>query len=767
MRRPVLMLCLVAFALLATSAPAGADVFGPIGMASYGFLDSEGGDGPLQQTLFAHDPAISGNGEYVAFDGYFGGLGGVWRRDLQTGEVQPVAVGAEEPGSERCVQIEEVPVPCNAALPSISENGQYVSFTTTAPLAPANDKNDRPDVYVRDMEVPESQPCTEEEALHPTQPCAYTLVSAVNGKTEGLAYEEEATNPELGSVASGRSAMSANGQEVAFVTTASSDLAGPGTPTLQVAVRNLASGETELVSTEYEPSTGQAIPGKPVSVTEGETTYGAVYSPAQPSFRTTERAYDLPPTKVGASISADGTTVAWMGTVIYKQARMLTDESYSSYSEPLWRRIADGPLTPTRRVTGGSEAENPACIASGELAVPQNSTSTSDPCQGPFVVEGTGGANGIFSGSAGDDIPQLSGDGYTVAFLSNAELVASGANYGKSGGSYTDAYVANMHEGLTRKEAVRPLTELASGQDKVAAIGPIVDLGVSPDGSQVAFTTQRTEFPLGSPDYVSQPASVPGLAELFDVDLADDTLTRVTVGYEGGPSEHPHLANEAEDEYTNSTDGALSPSFSENGDVLAFSSTASNLVYGDGNTPAGEVRSSNGDDDGGDVFYVSRKVFGPEPVETSVSAVPANPPLIPEWRLGVTAQSLANGSVRLYVELPGTGELTVAAQSAVRIAARHARPSSRRARVSFVERTVASAKKAVGVSGDGLVELTLTPAPGYRTLASLSGGLSAVANLLFSAPGHPALRESIAVTFRHASNARSVKRRVSKARRKR
>ncbi len=29
--------------------------------------------------------------------------------------------------------------------------------------------------------------------------------------------------------------------------------------------------------------------------------------------------------------------------------------------------------------------------------------------------------------------------------------------------------------------------------------------------------------------------------ELFDADLADDTLTRVTQGYEGGPSEHSHL----------------------------------------------------------------------------------------------------------------------------------------------------------------------------------------------------------------------------------
>ena len=76
--------------------------------------------------------------------------------------------------------------------------------------------------------------------------------------------------------------------------------------------------------------------------------------------------------------------------------------------------------------------------------------------------------------------------------------------------------------------------------------------------------------------------------ELFDVDLADDTLTRVTTAtrvrtkrantriYQRSPVKTP----------TNSSrDGALSPSFSDDGDLLAFSSTASNLVFGDGNTP--------------------------------------------------------------------------------------------------------------------------------------------------------------------------------------
>src|SRR3984957_2322906 len=133
--------------LLVLCAPVRADAFGPISLAS---------DNALEQADYAHDPVISGNGEFIAFDGYFEGLTGVWRRDLKA----PYAVEAGSVG--------ERGTPAGSAeLPSISENGQYVSFATAAALSPVNDTNVGPDVYVRDMDVPEEQPCAEEEALAP------------------------------------------------------------------------------------------------------------------------------------------------------------------------------------------------------------------------------------------------------------------------------------------------------------------------------------------------------------------------------------------------------------------------------------------------------------------------------------------------------------------------------------------------------------------------------------------------------------------------
>ncbi len=253
-----------------------------------------------------------------------------------------------------------------------------------------------------------------------------------------------------------------------------------------------------------------------------------------------------------------------MGRVLGAQVRLLPGERLApSYAEPLWRRIADGPLAPTRRVTGGSQPEAAACGEAGEQALPGLAQQTlGDPCQGPFAVE----SQGTWAGAVGNAIPQLSADGDTVAFLSRAPLISLGSDYGRSTeGETDDLYVANMQEGLTRTEALRPLTQLASGHETdPASDAPIVDVAVSADGTQVAFATERTEFPLGSPAYISPPRTVAGMSELYDVNLADETVTRVSNGYEGGPSEHSHKTVQAgeTDPYVHRTDGALSPAFS-------------------------------------------------------------------------------------------------------------------------------------------------------------------------------------------------------------
>jgi len=741
----VLAVACAVFVALFAAAPAVADVFGPISLVS---------ETTSEQAIFAHDPAISGDGHYIAFDGSFGGVTGVWRAELlrnaagnlYTAKVEQVAGG-------------------DAELPSISGDGRYVSFTTNEDLEqltkhssglpdPEYENTHKPpNVYVRDM------------AIAPSEPGAFTVVSAVNGGTQPLTYEYTSAKrtfeeEHYGSVAAGRSALGQNSRgelEVAFVTTAVSDLTDPATPSepktpaLQVAVRYLGTDTTRLVSGLYEPASRQTTE-TPVSGEEGSEHTGAVYPGGSTKPFGPLPAYgkygEEPPT--GASISADGSTVAWMGEDIGEQAPLLAGESRPPlYTEPLWRRFEPGSETPTERVTGGSDPLNPACLTSGETELPA-SPSTSDPCQGPFVTpEGTK-PSGLLKGGAGEVfIPRLSADGYTVAFVSQEPLVSLGEDFGHAqDGQQSDLYVADMRAGLTRNQALLPLTELAGGG--TAGTASIYDFGISPDGSQVAFTTRRTQFPLGSPAYVTAPQAEPGMNELFDADLADDTLTRVTRGYEGGPSEHSHLTKPVgQDPYEENGDGALSPSFSANGDILAFSSTASNLVWGDGNTPPVE---KGGTLDGSDAFVVERMVFPATPTPNEASPA-LGPTLEPGWNMGVTAVSRPNGSVLLYVQAPGVGTLRAGARGTVLAAfihaaraARHVRkPKARSIAKTVMTRTVATG--AVNTAGAGLTTLTLTLAHRYDGLADERGGFSAMVTVTLTAPGHPTLRETIPVTF--------------------
>jgi hypothetical protein len=725
-------MCTVSF-LVVLPGPALADIFQPIQLVS---------TSPLGQADYARHPAISGDGRYVAVDGSFGGLIGVWRRDLQSGALEPVATCPRETMPER---------PC-AKQPSISEDGRYVSFTTTLALDPKNDTNRAPDVYVRDMSS--RTPCSAERA--PGEECEYALASAKSGSAMGLAYRygasPELEEPSYGSLASGRSALTGDGRHVVFVTTAQSDLyRGEATPRLQVAIRDLDTHVTRLVSVRYLAAKAETTE-EPVPLAE-KSGLGAVYPGGGnlPAFGSAAAA------SAGASISADGSTVTWMGQEIEQQTRVLPGEMdvvSASYTEPLWRRIADGPRAPTRRVTGGGDPESPACAASGE-AGPAKPPTLADPCQGPFDPTYAQSEAGIWSlgPTVGDYLPRLSANGQVVAFLSSAREIASGEAFTAEPSS--DVYIVNMRSGLTRVQALRRLTELAGGSvNEPSRTAPIVDLGVSPDGSQIAFSTQRTVFPLGSPAFVSSPAAEVGAVELYDVDLANDTLTRVTQGFHGRPSEP-----------TSGLTG--SPSFSADGNSLAFGSTIADLVYGDGNAPHGETPGF----DGSDAFLVKRKVLSPAPAETYISPAPAGPPLAPTWRLGVTAQSRTDGSVVLDVLVPGAGTLTVNAKGAVLVGAAHAarRAHHRRSRGRVAIRTVASGL--VQTTAGGLLELTLKLTSQYAALATTRGGLAATAQLSFSAPGHEVERASLGVSFhrtiksrgRPASHAHGTRHRTSHA----
>lgn len=635
---------LLALAALLAPGTASAE-FGPIQLVS----TSAG-----EQADEASAPAISADGRYLAFRGTIGGLRGVFRKDLESGAVMPVAAGsAYEAGAPGL----------DSSAPSISADGRYISFTTKTPLDHADDGpgSSDSDVYVADMSVPSS----------PT----YELASALDGSQEGLSYEGSG-----GSAASGRVALSGDGREVVFYTTARSDLtSGPGgstegtpTPAGQVVLRNLETMRTTLVSARLEAGamTDLPVPG------------GAMIEKPQ-----------LPLLK-GAALSADGSTAAWLGANLQSQVPLLSGETGAisaengtspfPYDEPLWRRVADGPEAPTRRIVAGDPSSPFTDLSARNTEL--------NFAQGWLGVQGIEGA------------PQLSADGRTVALIGNPT-------------DATNAFVVDMAEGLSRAEAVHQLTReipirptepqaVVNQEPYVVFNGHLYSIAISSDGKQLAFATARQQFPLAPPNLIGSPPGSLGLVELYRIDLERDTLQRVTHG-DGGAGE----ASLATTGTGQGGAGASSPSFGDKGRLIAFSSTASNLVEGDGNETS-------------DAFLVEDLTTPAVAGWSSISAPPAEPLRKPRWRLVLSAFSLPSGDVRLVATVPAAGAV--------------------RARVGAM---LGSAPVGVSARGDGPVPLILRLPRRFRRLAHSREGIYATARVSFHGAGGKPLHGELEIRF--------------------
>ncbi|HVY77501.1 MAG TPA: hypothetical protein VG898_03245 [Solirubrobacterales bacterium] len=644
--------------LLIASGPATAS-FEPIRLVS---------KSSLEQADEAVSPALSADGRYLAFRGSIDGLKGIFRKDLSTGAVEEVVAASAYLSDPRA----------NSEAPSISATGRYISFTTRARLDPAEDQAaNSGDVYVADMS---------------SSPPTYTLASALDGSATGLAYASDE-----GSSASGRVALSADGRRVALVTLSASNLLGAsgGTPAGQVLLRDLDSQRTILVSAVRDAASGQMT------------------VPAQPVAGGAAQATGTPRPRPGAALSADGTTVAWLGTHLSAQVPVLADEpeavASQPYTEPLWRRVADGPAAPTRRVVGGGDPLAPGCPPDGTLADPS--------CRGPFpmlaqlIGDCASAAGWLNSNLTVNGTPQLSADGRTVAMI------------GEPNG-FSNVFVVDMRDGLSRRQALRPLTrevpifDPCSGVTdaiNVPNVGLIFDIAISPNGRRIAFATARQQFPLAPPSLIGAAPPSLGLTELYRIDLDGETLERVTHEVGGvGPSDRG--GGEAGGQ------GSSSPSFNGTGGTLAFASLASNLAGGDTNGAS-------------DAFVVSESASSGGPGEVSISAPPPSPRARLCRRFVVSAFSEDDGSVRVAALVPGAGVLRARAKAALG-GHRHKR--------------VAAARRRAG--REGLLVLKLKPARRMRKLAHRRGGLLATLRVDFTQARRKPLRRKLEVRF-HAGSA--------------
>lgn len=162
------------------------------------------------------EPALSGNGRYVAFTSYAtnlvtgdaNGVRDVFRHDLRTGVTTLVSVtGSGSQADDTSLD------------PAISHSGRHVTYYSLATNLAPGDTDEVPDVFVRDLTA-----------------ATTTLVSvvAVGGGTEAWGHFTPA--------------ISADGRRVAFMSTADNLVAGDTNHNADVFVRDLGAGTTTLVS---------------------------------------------------------------------------------------------------------------------------------------------------------------------------------------------------------------------------------------------------------------------------------------------------------------------------------------------------------------------------------------------------------------------------------------------------------------------------------------------------------------------------------------
>ncbi len=661
--------CLPVAALLCLPAAAGA-AWGNVADESAGALLVSADYERLEQgddgTVFA---AISADGRYVAIQtrarNFFADddpdppgryrAGGVFRFDLETDALEKVADGDlfDEATNDFLRR--------GASNPSISGDGRHVAFATAEPLLPA-DTNENVDIYVRDMSLPEAEPG------------AFDLVSARDGTDLPATYGPAAfpfPGSEPGADVSRGVALSSDGRRVVFRTEVSSDLPASAladVPAGQVFVRDRATDSTTLATAERDVGTGEMT---------AEPAGGAV----------------------NAAISADGSTVAWTGRNAAAQTRFLPGEGQEpSFLYYLWRRVADGPTAQTRRVTGLSDPDDPGCPPAPESFFDQTSTG---PCFGPLTDQ-EANRSGI-----APQLPAISGDGYTVAFLTG-----SGPRPLAFTGTALDLYITDMTPGVSRKDATIELTRDPPNFD-IATSSPLSSIAMSADGRRLAVATVRTDFTLPALTLLGEQRAVPGPRELYVVDLSDRTVERVTGSYGGGDIDG---------------DVQNGVSIDAAGSAVAFTSFAGNLYFGDANQRTDAFVATRQPDPEGGPPEDGPGSGGPAGTIETESGGP---------NIAARARSMAGGVVVLTVSVPAAGGIKAVA--------------SARAGEPRKPRTLAKDETRAAGDARSEVKLTLRPVARYGAELRERGAIAGRAHVTYVASrGGRRATASLRVVFRQA-----------------
>jgi hypothetical protein len=672
----------------------------------------------------------------------------LYRKDRQTGAVDLVARPTR-------LTVPPPPAPqqksfCGVSIVAgdMSADGRYVVFATQERLDP-DDGNWLTDVYVRDMTktIRPNPPAGEER----DEDGAWTLVSALDGGETPASYRpspgatgplpadcDDTTSPPAAGLGaalpSGSSELiSADGRRVIFSLHVRNSNLPSGTETtsrFNLFWRDLDQQTTRAVTRDKNDSS-QA--GQPVTMANLIST---------------------------ASLSGDGTKVAWTGSAGSAQARIEQQEygsqgSEANFRHTFWRDMSASGTAPTRRPASLIDYDDPACDADALAALTWDQVRNSNlegPCFG-YVAH----AQIEFAGAR--DLA-LSRDGLTLAWTMTGVPRPSPGG----GASGADVWVTSMVSEVSRKEGTEIVTRVPGASDGAPGTFEAVDgLALSADARLLAFRTKRIDFSsLTEPSPVGPMPALTGNGNVFRVTLAanrtPELLELVTRGKDA-----------CEDPVEMNGGHGTGVRYSADGSVIAFDSDATNLVPGAGARP----QPGGGLDAKTDVFVSRPRTgpVGPGPCDppppdggggdtgaggdfgggtgggTTTPPPPgANPPATPaRFRLGAATVD-RKGVVRLRLTVPRPGTLQGVAS------APNANASQRRKRRVTYGRGRATARRA------GAVTLVVKPTNAGRKLMRRRRTLPVRIKVTYRPSGGRPITSTKRVTVRAARNSRSGRR---------
>jgi hypothetical protein len=430
-------------------------------------------------------PAISANGSFVAFrsaatnlvSGDTNGANDVFRRDVSTQTTVRVSVSSANAQANGA-----------SSNPSISSDGRYIAFDSVATNLVTDDTNSQNDVFRRDVQS------------------SATVRASLS------------TQEAQGNGASDSPAITGSGNEIAFISSASNMLFGDTNAADDGFVRDIGAGATQRV-------TVRAIEGNDDSLR--------------------------------CSIDSSGRYVAFLSRA--------TNFMEGSVAGRLHVYVRDRLLQTTERasessggVAGNDSSFGPAISADGRFVAFESDATNlvlgdNNGLGDVFVHDRvTGTTTRVSVSTAGTEgngesrEPSISGDGRYVAFSSSANnLVAGDTN------SADDVFVRDRTTNQTFRVSVTSAEAQANSVSGAASI--------SFDGNLVAFDSFASNLVAGDTN---------GFIDVFVRDIQAGTTSRVSVSTAG----------------TQGNAESSDPHISGDGTSVAFSSWASNLVSSDTNT---------------------------------------------------------------------------------------------------------------------------------------------------------------------------------------